>query len=273
MIAGNPLHGARETAKRLVFAGYTASLAPLQNRRLAAQKAQRVSVLCYHRVNDELRDNVTIAIESFDRQIAFIRKRYQIVAPSEIVANSIDRSSSRPIVAVTFDDGYLDNYQNAFPILKKHGVPAAFFVSTGIVGTDRAFAHDLAKLGHGLPAMSWEQLREMKACGFEIGSHTVNHINLAKVEETEARTELESAHRQIRSELEINDVMFAYCFGRRTDITPERRELVREIGYNSCFAAYGGTNVGPIDLFDIKRFGVNWAMSVAALQARIEGWA
>jgi peptidoglycan/xylan/chitin deacetylase (PgdA/CDA1 family) len=264
--------GAREWAKTAAFTAYITMVAAPRTRRLARRGAQRVSVLCYHRVNDTLKDNVTLPVESFEQQMAFIKRRYQLASVNDIVAGRVDRASERAIVAVTFDDGYLDNYENAVPVLKKHRVPATFFVCTGLMGTDRGFHHDLERLGVALPTMTWPQLREMHADGFEIGSHTVSHVNLAKIGEAEARRELVEARDALRREIGIEEAAFAYCFGGRGDITPARRALVKELGYTCCLAAFGGTNEGPIDLYDIKRFGVNWRMSAAPFQARIEGW-
>ena len=71
-----------------------------------------------------------------------------------------------PLVCVTFDDGYLDNYTHAAPVLLRHGVPAAFFVSTGIVASDRRFPHDVRRENPPIPVMQWDHLREMRRCGF-----------------------------------------------------------------------------------------------------------
>lgn len=269
-MAGLPLTP-REIAKRAAYAAYTRFQAPAKTRRLAAAGRQRVSILCYHRVDDRLRDNVTLGREQFDRQIALIKRHYQVVRADAIVRGEIDRTCDRPIVAVTFDDGYLDNYTNARPILNRHGVPATFFVSTGIVDTTREFQHDIEKGVRGLPNMSWDQIRELHADGHEIGAHTVNHVNIAKVDDTTAERELTEALARVRSEIGVQEVAYAYCFGKRTDITPERRELARLLGYSACYAAYGGTNTGEIDRFDIKRFRVNYGFSETAFRAKIEG--
>jgi peptidoglycan/xylan/chitin deacetylase (PgdA/CDA1 family) len=263
----------RESGKFLAFHTYSAAISPIRTRQLAAKNLQRISIVCYHRVDDALKDNVTVPVETFDRQIAFVKRHYQIATLSDLIAGRIERGSRRAIVIVTFDDGYRDNYENAFPVLQRHGVPAIFFVSTGMIDTDRGFRHDLKKLRRALPSMSWDQLREMREAGHEVGAHTVNHANLAQIDEPEALRELTQSRDTVRRELGIKDVPFAYCYGGRKDITPARRELVRALGYTSCLACYGGTNDGPIDLFDVKRFGVNWAVGAAAFQARIEGWA
>ena len=151
------------------------------------------------------------------------------------------------------------------------GVPATFFVSTGIVDTTREFQHDIEKGVRGLPNMSWDQIRELHADGHEIGAHTVNHVNIAKVDDATAEQELTEALARVRQEIGVQEVAYAYCFGKRTDITPERRELARRLGYSACYAAYGGTNTGEIDRFDIKRFGVNYGFSETAFRAKIEG--
>jgi len=269
-MAGLPLTP-REIAKRTVYAAYIRFQAPAETRKLAAAGRQRVSILCYHRVDDRLRDNVTLGPEQFDRQIALIKRHYQVVRADAVVRGDIDRGSDRPIVAVTFDDGYLDNHANARPILNRHGVPATFFVSTGIVDTDREFQHDIEKGVRGLPNMSWDQIRELHADGHEIGAHTVNHVNIAKVDDATAERELTESLARVRREIGVQEVAYAYCFGKRSDITPERRELARRLGYSACYAAYGGTNTGEIDLFDIKRFGVNYGFSETAFRAKIEG--
>jgi len=270
---GSHQNAARELLKRAVHGAFLGAVAPARTRRLASAGRQRVAVLCYHRVRDDLQDNVTLSVEAFAAQMALVRKRYVVVRPEDVAAGNIDRQSQRPIVAVTFDDGYQDNFANAAPVLLRHKIPATFFISTGIVGTDRGFHHDLEKLGRTLPAMTWDEVRALRDAGFGIGSHTVSHANLARIGDCEARTELVQSRDDLRRELVSADFPFAYCFGGRRDITPGRRALVREVGYTCCFAAFGGTNDGIIDPFDIRRFGVNWAVGRPGFMARIEGWA
>jgi peptidoglycan/xylan/chitin deacetylase (PgdA/CDA1 family) len=105
---------------------------------LLGQVAWRSGVLClnYHRVGDGGRsvfdrDLWSADAESFDAHVAFLKASYDVVSPRDLPA-ILSRRRGR-FVLITFDDGYLDNYEAAFPVLKRHGVPATFFVTTGFV--------------------------------------------------------------------------------------------------------------------------------------------
>ena len=263
----------RFALKESVFANYLTFCCPVARGRRQLSGRRNVTVLLYHRVSDEFRDTVTVGVEQFQRQMAHLAARYQVVSIADIVEGRLPESSTgRPCVAVTFDDGYLDNFTNAVPILLRNKVPAAFFVSTGMIGQPIGFPHDLAKLGRALPNMTWDQLREMHRLGFTIGSHTVSHINCAQVDVETLRQELVVAKARLQEELGLEDVYFAYPYGKRTDMTQERMPLVHEAGYQACFSAYGGVNPVPVDRFHVLRIGVDYNYSLRGLAARIEGW-
>src|SRR5204863_99637 len=103
----------------------------------------RVTVLLYHRVSDEARDNLTVGVGQFDRHMALISRHCQPVSIEDVVNWERVPRSKKPLVCITFDDGYLDNYLHAVPILERYRVPAAFFVSTGIVASNLRFPHDV----------------------------------------------------------------------------------------------------------------------------------
>lgn len=261
----------RDLAKSAFFNGYSRTLGRVRSWFRGLRGQQRVAVLLYHRVSDDMRDNLTVGVEQFEKQMAWIRANYPVVSLEDIVAGNIPKNATRPVVAVTFDDGYRDNYEHASPILLQHRVPAAFFVNTGMLGTDRAFEHDLEQMGRAVPVMTWEQVEELKREGFTIGSHTVNHIDCGRVDSETLRRELEVSKAELEERLGLEEVYFAYPFGARDNITPEGIEMVREIGYACCASAYNGLN-DEIDPMNVRRIGVDHRFSIEALRARIEGF-
>jgi len=88
-------------------------------------------ILYYHRVND-VEDPFfpAISTELFEKEMRFLRKHYTVVSLAELL-NRLRGGLTEPVVAITFDDGYQDNYYNAFPILQRHGLPATIFLTTG----------------------------------------------------------------------------------------------------------------------------------------------
>ena len=228
--------------------------------------APRVTVLLYHRVSDDVRDNLTVGIEQFDRQMAIVAQRCQVLSIGEVLALDAVPRSTRPLVAITFDDGYLDNYEHAFPTLVRHCLPAAFFVSTGLIGTNGRFPHDVRRGNLAIPLMGWDQLRAMAAAGYTIGSHTVNHIDCAAEPESVVRGELVQSSEDIHRELGIDRPILGYPYGGRQHMTPSRLEWVKQAGYVGCLSAYGGANIGRVDRYNVLRKGINHAFSDRAFE-------
>jgi peptidoglycan/xylan/chitin deacetylase (PgdA/CDA1 family) len=230
----------------------------------------RVVVLLYHSVSDVIRDNLTVGIAQFARQMEMLRNNCVVRTVNEVLAFYQIPASSKPQVCVTFDDGYLDNYEHAVPILERYGIPATFFVSTGMIGTNHPFPHDI-KRNRCLPTMTWAHLRQMTARGFAIGSHSVNHIDCAAEPEPVVRRELEQSLADLRRELALSDFSFAYPYGGRDHMTPERLALVKEAGYTGCMSAYGGVNVRSVDPFNVLRCNISWRVSDRAFLSRCVG--
>lgn len=260
----------RTSVKTAVFTGYNHVYRPIARQ---LDRTTSVAILLYHRISDEIRDSVTVGIEQFNQQMAHIAEHYQLVSTEDLYADRLPTSTNgKPLVAVTFDDGYLDNYMNAVPILLRNKVPATFFVTTGMIGQPIGFQHDLERLGRALPNMNWHQLRKMRSYGFTIGSHTVTHINCAKVEPDKLAWELTVSRDRLKQELGLEEQIFAYPFGLETDITEDGIEMVKQAGYIGCMSAYGGRNDGGIDPYNVLRFGVDYNFSLDALVAKVEGW-
>lgn len=90
-------------------------------------------ILYYHRVNDD-RDPFYPATPTrlFEQEMCFLARHYRVVSLAELL-DHLDNDSPKPVVSITFDDGYQDNYQNAFPILQRYGLSATIFLTTGSI--------------------------------------------------------------------------------------------------------------------------------------------
>jgi peptidoglycan/xylan/chitin deacetylase (PgdA/CDA1 family) len=75
------------------------------------------------------------------------------------------------------------------------------------------------------------------------------------------REELERSYDDLRRELGLERAVFAYPYGGRENMTPDRLQLVRAAGYRACLAAYGGSNVERVDPFEVRRKGIHWEFS------------
>jgi len=117
---------------------------------MAGRSKRLPLVVGYHQVVSEFRPDSRFGITSMqtscrmlEQHLDWIGGRYEFVSVDEIGAHfETGKPFARPVAAVTFDDGYRDVYLNAFPILKRKGIPAAVFVVTDIVGTETAPLHD-----------------------------------------------------------------------------------------------------------------------------------
>src|SRR5207302_3909591 len=100
---------------------------------------------------------------------------------------------------ITFDDGYLDNWSIAAPELTCRGLPACFFVATGFIGSDRSASWDSAR-GVRSAWMSWDHIRDLQKSGFELGAHTISHVNLGASDPATALSEITGSKTQLESE-------------------------------------------------------------------------
>jgi peptidoglycan/xylan/chitin deacetylase (PgdA/CDA1 family) len=208
---------------------------------------QVVPILCYHKFAENCKSALCTPRHVFERQINYLRKNgYRVVSMKKLLdfLNYRQALPKRSVV-ITFDDGYRSVYNIAYPILKKYGYGATLFIYTDYVGVS---TH----------AITWGQLKRMKADGFEIGSHTVSHVDLTKQEKDENfKTYLKRIEHELHLSKEIIDtklgqdtIFLAFPYGR---YNKQVLNSSKRFGYKAAVSVKRGSNPFFIDPLTLKR--------------------
>jgi len=200
-----------------------------------------VPVLNYHKV-DMLNHALSVSPQEFEEQMEYLYKNdYKTITPDQLMAylKYGKELPDKPIL-ITFDDGYLDNYTNAYPIMKKYGFTGTIFIVTNQVGHDPGF-------------MTWDQIREMQQTGIVFGSHTVNHKSLTSLTKEQIMDELIQSRDEIARQLGKKPKYFAYPTGTYNS---EIEDMVRSAGYKAAFTIQYGEVGGGSDLYALERIPI-----------------
>lgn len=218
--------------------------------------SDRGVVVAFHRVNDAYQDGLTCSVKDFESFCVFFRQHFTVIPLAEMVTRLERGQPLSGTLAVTFDDGYRDNYEFAAPVLRTLGLPATFFVVSDFIETDTVAWWDR----ECVPPprwMSWEEVRRLHEQGFEIGAHTRTHANLGEVTGAKAEWEIGSCGHEIENRLGAPVRLFAYPYGRTENMTESNRDLVRRSGFRCCASCHGGTNPRGGDSFRLRRIPVS----------------
>ncbi len=223
---------------------------PLQQENIGGVEAdgyQVVPILNYHHFASECDPPLCMSASAFDLQMKYLKENgYRSISMKELLTFLNYQSPlPRRSVVISIDDGYKSVYDIAVPVLTKYGFTATLFIYTDFVGASRN-------------AMSWDQLRELKEAGFEVGSHTLSHADLTLQFEGEdddtyisrIERELIVSKEIIDKELAQNTQSLAFPFGRydaRTLTISERA------GYQIAASVKSGSNPFFADPLALRR--------------------
>jgi len=214
-------------------------------------------VVAFHRVQDiDDPTGLTVDRATFERHCRFFRRHFNVVPLTELIGRLERGHPLNRHLAITFDDGYRDNFDNARPILQKLGLPATFFVVSGWMGGDEWPWWDRERnVRH--PWMTWRQVRELSRDGFDVGAHTRTHVDLGVVSVDVAREEIAGARADLEDRLERNIDLFAYPYGRPANLSEANRAIVRDSGFRCCCSCHGGLTPADTDPFRLQRIAMS----------------
>lgn len=252
----------KKLVRRLVASG----LWPMAKIRESVRPGWRI--LMYHRVDTlPAYDQLTVQPAHFQAQMEALAERYAVVGLDDGLRELSAGRLARPMVSITFDDGYLDNLRHAVPILSRLGLPATIFVTTRFC--DQTASHPRYPAdGHRLH-LNWDEVRELAATpGISIGSHTASHPHLPAVSDEQARDEIAGSRGEIEARLGAPVRWLCYPSG---DFGAREARLAREAGYVGAVSVAPGANHPRDDLFALNRTEVTDLDSVADLGFKLSG--
>jgi peptidoglycan/xylan/chitin deacetylase (PgdA/CDA1 family) len=214
-------------------------------------------VVAFHRVQDgQDPRGLSIGRDMFERHCRFFKRHFDVVPLRELVTSLERGRRVDRLLAITFDDGYHDNFVNARPVLEALSLPATFFLVSQWIGSDTWAWWDRE---HGVRHrwMTWDHVRVLHERGFDIGAHTRTHADLGLVDGTAAREEIFGARTEIERQLGRPVDLFAYPYGRRANMSESNRALVKAAGFRCCCSCHGGLAPPGADPFRLQRIAVS----------------
>lgn len=215
-----------------------------------------VPVLYYHSVDPSEANEVIISPEKLREELTFIKDSgYTTLTMSELNDYILNNAPiPEKSIVITFDDGYADNYTNAFPILKELDMKATIFVISSCIDNNGYY-------------MTSQQLKEMSDYGIDIQSHTVSHSYLSQLTYEEQLNELKTSKEKLESITEKPVISIAYPFGDYDDNTILAS---KEAGYSLSFNTNRGLSDRTDNPLSLNRIYVSSLYSIEQFKEILE---
>jgi len=197
-------------------------------------------ILAYHRIHpDGSKDTPTIAPQTFDRQMELLANRWQVVSLNQVVDWLEDKGHlPRRAVAVTFDDGGVDLFDHAFPILKARGIPATIFLIADYINQPGF--------------LNGSQIKLMQQAGIQFGSHGLNHRYLPELSSKEIQSNLVGSKERL-AKIGISAELLSYPAG---GFNAEVLKAAETAGYRAACTTNRGIRRYPINRWALRRIGM-----------------
>ena len=220
-------------------------------------------ILMYHMVSAHKKgakfNGLRVTPQAFEKQLSWLKENnWQFFTMNELL--TLGDKLPRKSVALTFDDGFEDNYHHALPLMKKYGAKGTLYLVVDRHQRDwsskKKAHHNSGELMRE-PKLSDAQVAEMLASGlFELGAHTMTHANLGQLSSDEKKLEIETSKNALEQQFSTEVSSFAYPFGiyAQQDVA-----LADKAGFKSAVTTEAGisrTIAGqPLELKRVKVSG------------------
>ncbi len=211
-----------------------------------------VPIFMYHYIrdytdaNDPIGENLSVSPKKFEAQIAWLKSHnYQTVFP--MFFKNPEALSAKPII-LTFDDGYQDAFDNAFPILQKYDLRGMFYLIVNKVNTP----------GY----LTWDEILTMQRAGMVFGSHTLTHPNLQNMSPSDLQKELGGSENILEQKLGTKITDFCYPSGKYD--AAAQSELSKDGYQTAVTTAPGLANMQDNPLL-LKRWRIMENTNIASL--------
>lgn len=254
---------------------------------LPARGVGRFGILMYHRVADVVPGQPTptwnVTPARLRQQLAGLLKRGFQAWPLRKVLEYRRQKLAVPnkVFVVTFDDGYENNFTQAYPILRELKIPATIFLATSFIGSSEPLPCDdwAAKGSSAVPADAWralslDQCREMQSGGLiELAAHTHTHQDF-RGRPDELRNDLRTCVAFLREHLKVHNATFAFPYGtKKTGFSgPAMARVAREAGVLCSLTTEAELASVAGDPFDWGRLTAEQSDTAATLSGKLSGW-
>lgn len=218
------------------------------------QKTETFPVIYYHSIKILPKNELGMPPEEFEKQIAYLAKQgYHSITTSQLYNYYTNKGSlpTHPIL-ITFDDGYMDNYTTALPILQKYGFSATLFLIVGKVGDQ--------------DCLTWKEVKELDKAGWDIQSHTLTHPDLTILSPKTLQHELADSKATLEKELGTPIHFFAYPSGKHNDTV---LKAVKDAGYLMAFSTLKGWTSETMNPLLVHRVYCYASMGITEFSRRV----
>jgi len=226
-------------------------------------------ILNYHSIHPTHR--FATKPEDFIQQMDYLTSHFKVILLNDFYNMRVAKDNlPNRLAMVTFDDGYADNYEYAFPILKKFGVKATIFLTTGfiegivdIAARDRTYAR--------ISPLTWAQIHEMKEWGISFGSHTHTHLILPRIPIEKAEDEIIRSKEILEDKLGLPVEAFAYPLGQPRTFNQKIVSLLKKHGFKFACSTIWGHDNSNTDIFALHRIRIDSCDTLNDFKEKING--